>query len=390
MHKRQLFLLTCSLFFFGQVGCFADETAAAEPQQTAPKFFSAFTGKILKDKVRMRTQPNLDGQIIREMSKDDMIIVLGETDEFYIVEAPTDLKAYVFRTFVLDNKIEGNHVNVRSLPDLEAPIIAQLNTGDSIEGMISSQNGKWFEISTPTSARFYICKDYIEKLGDASLMATLAKRKDDCLQLLQSTKRLSSEEMQKPFPEINLDRLTKSYQTLINDYSDFAEQTNQARELLTQLNEDYLNKKIAYLEYKAFEKVGSFDLKKSLLTGVESKPSEHELPGRMSLWMPQEQSLFESWNGKEGEVIASIDDFYDKQKAEAITLHGLLETYKRPVKNRPGDYLLINKSSNLPIAYLYSTKVDLENIVGQEVNIIAVERPNNHFAYPAYFVLAIE
>lgn len=388
MHKRQFCLLTCSLFFLGQIGCFADETVATEPQQTTPKLFSAFTGKILKDKVRMRTQPNLDGQIVRELGKGDMVIVSGEIDDFYIVEAPADLKAYVFRTFVLDNKIEGNHVNVRSLPDIEAPIIAQLNTGDSID--VSSQNGKWFEISAPTSTRFYICKDYLEKLGDASLMATLAKRKDACLQLMQSTTRLSSEEMQKPFPEINLERLTKSYQTIINDYSDFVEQSKHARELLTQLNEDYLNKKIAYLEYKAFEKVGSFDLKKSLVTGVEPTPVDSELPGRMTLWVPQEQSLFESWNGKEGEVLASIDDFYDVQKTEAITLHGLLEAYKRPVKNRPGDYLLINKSSNLPIAYLYSTKVDLENIVGQEVSIIAIERPNNHFAYPAYFVLAVE
>jgi hypothetical protein len=41
----------------------------------------------------------------------------------------------------------------------------------------------------------------------------------------------------------------------------------------------------------------------------------------------------------------------------------------------------------LPIAYLYSTQVDLQGKVGQAVTLQAAPRPNHHFAFPAYFVL---
>ena len=79
-----------------------------------------------------------------------------------------------------------------------------------------------------------------------------------------------------------------------------------------------------------------------------------------------------------------------KSNDQAVSLSGFLEPYKHPIKNRPGDYLLVSKSQNLPIAYLYSTHVDLEPLQGTEVTVRAAPRPNNHFAYPAYFVLSIE
>lgn len=56
---------------------------------------------------------------------------------------------------MLDNTIEGNRVNVRLEPNLEAPIIAQLNAGDKIEGQISALNSKWYEITPLTPHVLY-------------------------------------------------------------------------------------------------------------------------------------------------------------------------------------------------------------------------------------------
>lgn len=47
--------------------------------------FQAFTGKVTKNKVRLRLQPNLDGPILRELKQGDLLIVVGETDDFYAV-----------------------------------------------------------------------------------------------------------------------------------------------------------------------------------------------------------------------------------------------------------------------------------------------------------------
>ncbi|MGZ3733102.1 MAG: SH3 domain-containing protein, partial [Parachlamydiaceae bacterium] len=96
-----------------------------------------FTGKITRNKVRMRLQPSLDALILRELSKDDLLSVVGESNEFYAILPPKDTKAYIFRTYVLDDIVEGSRVNVRLEPAIEAPVIAQLNSGDKVEGIIS-------------------------------------------------------------------------------------------------------------------------------------------------------------------------------------------------------------------------------------------------------------
>ncbi|MCB1112322.1 MAG: hypothetical protein KDK72_06685, partial [Chlamydiia bacterium] len=138
-----------------------ETTKTVTKNEIKPKPFTAFTGKITRNKVRLRLQPNLDGHILRELKKGDMLVVIGEQDDYYAVQPTQDQKAYIFRTFVLDNTVEGNHVNVRLEPDVDAPIVAQLNTGDRVDGKVSPQNSKWLEITPPSSARYYISKEYV-------------------------------------------------------------------------------------------------------------------------------------------------------------------------------------------------------------------------------------
>ncbi|MGK3946699.1 hypothetical protein ABK046_51100, partial [Streptomyces caeruleatus] len=80
---------------------------------------------------------------LRELNKDDLLVIVSEKDDFYGIQVPQDIKAFVYRTFVLDNVVEGNHVNIRLEPTLEAPVIAQLNSGERVDGVISPLNSKW-------------------------------------------------------------------------------------------------------------------------------------------------------------------------------------------------------------------------------------------------------
>lgn len=58
------------------------------------------------------------------------------------------------------------------------------------------------------------------------------------------------------------------------------------------------------------------------------------------------------------------------------------------MKNNPGDYLLKDKENTL--AFVYATKIDLEKWIGKRVSIECLPRPNNHFAFPAYYVISIK
>lgn len=106
----------------------------------------------------------------------------------------------------------------------------------------------------------------------------------------------------------------------------------------------------------------------------------------MHVWNTLEESLYLSWTafhtGKK------IEDFYAEQKANASVLKGKIETYLDTIKDRPGDFLLSHSDGSY--SYLYSTQVNLTEYVGKTVSVLASPRPNNHFAFPAYFVLTVE
>lgn len=389
----------------------AEKPIAPPAPKVAAKPFEAFTGKVTKNKVRLRLQPTLDGPVLRELNRNDLLVVLGETDEFYALKPPANMKAYIFRTYVLDNVVEGSRVNVRLKPELDAPVVAQLNSGDRVEGVIDTANNKWMEIILPETARFFVSKEYIEKVGDAGLKARLDKRHDEVYRLLNTTQAISEAEMQKPFDQINLEGIVANYKKITLDYTDFPDAAEKAKAKLAALQESYATKKIAHLELQTRQATVlqeknrqlSDQLKdhQSKLTALEQQVKQdrslataptqpakpQQMPANMSAWLPVEEAIYATWSENAG---GDINAFYQEQTNEAISLKGIIEPYQRPVKNKPGDFLLVSATTRQPIAFLYSTTVNLQDFAGHEVALVVTPRPNNHYAFPAYFVLSME
>ena len=134
---RTLIMLLCCCATIAVASSDIDMGPQSEEQASS---FEAFTGKVMGDKVRLRLQPHLDAPILREMNTGDLLIVDSESNDFFAAKPLADVKAYIFRTYVLDGLVEGTNVNVRLAPDIEAPVLTQLNTGDTVDGVISSLN----------------------------------------------------------------------------------------------------------------------------------------------------------------------------------------------------------------------------------------------------------
>ncbi|HEY5234609.1 MAG TPA: SH3 domain-containing protein, partial [Rhabdochlamydiaceae bacterium] len=166
------------------------------------KPFSPFTGKVKRTKVRLRANADIESPIVKELHKGELLVVNGKKGDFYAVEPPAGSKAYVFRSFVLDGVVEGNRVNVRFSPSLDAPIIGHLNSGDRIQGVISSLNNKWYEISPPSGTRFYVAKEFVESIGGPELKVQLDKRRNAAEQLLDAATLLTQVEMKKLYPQM--------------------------------------------------------------------------------------------------------------------------------------------------------------------------------------------
>lgn len=347
--------------------------------------FKPFTGKIIGDKVRLRTAPDLDSFIIREFEKDELVVVLGEKNDFYLLKPPADCKAYIFRSFVLDDIVEGNRVNVRLLPDKESPVIGHLSTGAKVEGKISEENGKWLEIDPPENTVFYVSKEYVEYLGGPELKEIKDKRKASVLKLLDSTNLLTQSELRKPYDEIDSQKIEENYKTIINEYTDFPKQVGEAQKALSMFQEKFLQKKIAFLEKKA-NRMNQKASQKPVEMAYKQDEKEIAPPDRMKIWEPIEEALYLSWSAMH--YAKTMDDFYADQRLKAFSISGILEAYPEAVKNKPGDFVL--KENDLPVAYLYSTQVNLQDYIGKRVTLSVSKRPNNNFAFPAFYVHEIE
>jgi hypothetical protein len=376
-----LFFLVCAVPLMGE--------PIDKPSAQKLEAFKPFTGKIVASKVRLRAKPDLDSHIVRQMNKGELVLVVEDVQDFWAIQPPLGTKAYVFRSYVLDNVVEANHVNVRLEPHVDAPILTQLQAGEKVEGAVCAMNQKWLEINPPARARFYISKEFVSHAGGPDYFTSMEKRKSAVEALLHSALFLAETECAKPYEEISLHAPLEQLQTLIRSYTDFPEAVERAKEGLALLKETYLQKKIEYLEARAELTPAE---KESLLSKHREECRELSalrtkataLSDRAQFWNTIEESLYLSWTAFHTEK--SMADFYQEQKANGLLLTGIIERYDQNVKNKPGDYVL--RGIHAPIGYLYSTQVDLEKYQGKKVTLQVSPRSNNHFAFPAYFVLS--
>lgn len=357
----------------------------ARPTTTLTKL-EPFTGKITKNRVRLRLQPHLDGTILKELSKEALVIVNGAEDEFYAVQPAPEAKGYVFRTYILDGEVVGNHINVRLEPDTNAPIVCQLNNGDKISGTVSSTNNRWLEIDLPDSAHFYVAKEFVHRIGDAQTYYTIEKKRAELSTQLAALELSLTEELQKPFREIQLQRITSELNDIISQNKEEVLLVEKAEFLVKKMQETYLEKSIAYKDVEATPAL--LEEATPLAVHEENTPSVPVVVVAKPLLNDFEKELFQRALGTGS--VTNIDQFYAQEQKKATRLCGIIKPNTRPVKNLPGDYLLVNPKTNLPLAYLYSTRVDLSTLVGKEMSLSLSPRPNNNFAYPAYFVLKAE
>lgn len=388
-----LFPATLLIFAFAEMKAIADEPASTQVVHIEP-----FTGKVARKNVRLRVSPSVDAPIVRELHAGELLIVDDRKEGFYRVRPSNDMKAYVFRSFILDGEVEGAHVNVRLSPELDSPVIAQLNTGDHVAGTISSQNNKWLEIAPPQEVRFWVAEEFVEKAGDEHYLALVENRRSQATRLLSLAMARGAEELNNGFEEIQIQPVLTLYQQVIDQYSEFEELAAKAASMSKKLSDDYLKVKIAYLETKAAEadRLAATQQwwaaqNETFASAAAPAPKEEPVllvPGRLTFWKQVEQQYIDRWLATTHE--SDPDLFYRVQKEKGSTLHGIIEPYLRPVRNKPGDYLLLNPDDSKPIAYLYSTEVNLQQSLGKELDLLVVERPNNHFAYPAYYVLDVK
>jgi uncharacterized protein YgiM (DUF1202 family) len=378
--RKYLYICLFSIFF---INAYANQSS-----------FQSFTGKITGNKVRVRTSADLDGKIVKQINKNELILVKKEVNDFYAIKPFSNSKGYVYKNLIIDGKVDANVVNIRFAPDLDSVVLGQLKNGDRVNANICEQNSKWLEIDLPDDVSFYIAKEYVTYAGDEKFFTQIEKKKTEVETLLNSAYLITHQEIKKPFDEMKPDQAIDQFDAIIKGYSDFPEHVKQAKEGLALLQDNYLQKKIAYLENKA--SISEMEKEELLASITKNNPqpkktisrpikSNKNLTEKMKFFEPIEDALYSTWTTFHPDK--SIDDFYVEQEIDSTILTGVIQSYSQPIKNKPGNFIVSNGSKK---AYLYSTKFDLDKFVGKKVKLKVSPRPNNNFAYPAYFVNSIE
>lgn len=354
--------------------------------------FESFTGSVTGDRVRLRLLPSLEGQIVKELHRDDVIKVVGETEDFYIVEAYRYTKGYIFRKYILDGLIEGSNVNVRSLPQIDAPILTQVQTGTPVSGVICQDNSKWLEVTPPSEILLYVAKQFVRNIGPANLYEEQNRTEKDFEIDYRGLQLYIQEELNKEYPKVDFENFQQELQLLLKKYEGSSEKEHLLKKQAAYFENHFLQKKCLYLEDKEAEANTTSDI-----THIELSDSTQQSiqtvtkhpTAAMKTWLAQEETLYRTWQGKHiAQHKATIDDWYQEQVASSKNIEGIIERYQTPTKNKPGDFLILGEAG-VPIAYLYSTRIDLHQFLGQKIKLIVTDRDNHHFAFPAYFVLAV-
>lgn len=405
MRNRLMSMLVFTCIMGGALVYASEQSSSEEIAPTGA--FMPFTGEIKGHRVRLRVAPHTDSAVIKELSKGDLVAVIGEKKDFYVIAAMDGMKGYVFRTFILDNTIEGEQVNVRSEPSTSAPILSRLSRGTQVSLTKNQPTGKWSEIELPSQCVLYIAKNFITNKGPVELYKKQEQQKKLAVNLLEQAQTFAKIELQKDLNDIDLEAIYKKINLLQDDeFKNVPNLSQHIQKILEEVQDAYLTKSMEHAQNVTASKPNTVSNAAEQATSVTSEPnkktgsllSRHirkqiavktspSLKGRETL----EYSLFKIWVSmrSHGQTeTLTIEDFYkDEQKKQQI-LTGELEPYAHVVKNNPGDFLL--KNGETTVAFLYSTKIDLNLWVGKKISITCLPRPNNFFAFPAYYVTHIK
>ena len=366
----------------------AEPGVPSEPQVQRPaktkKAFDSFTGKVTCSRLRVRLQPNLEGTILEELVQGDLVVVTEQVDDFYAVMPDPSRKGYIYRAYVLDNVVEANNVNVRLGPDTHTPIFCQMNQGDRVCGAACPDNNKWLVVDLPETTRFYVAKDYILNIGDPGLYKRTQTRKQQVAARLDAIDKTIQEELAKPFDEIQLVASVNDLKTIAVQEEDLPELASRAQSLLKSTQEQYLQLSLGRTPVAVSAEAPEAAPSKL----IAMVPLEVPIKMVSAALQLQEEGLIEQ--ALQAGRAASKEAFYSEALKVSQEIAGQVVPYDRPVRNRPGDFMLVDSKTKVPVAYLYSCTVDLRPFAGQVVRLSVDPRPNHHFALPAYAVLDVQ
>lgn len=116
--------------------------------------------------LNVRSEPSPTAKKLGSLKDGDEVVILGEENDFYQLQYPKQLDAWIASWLLLDNGtkntdiVSRSDVNVRSGSNMSFPVIATLSKGTEVH--VHEVNAdKWAKISPPNEAVAWVAKKFV-------------------------------------------------------------------------------------------------------------------------------------------------------------------------------------------------------------------------------------
>lgn len=116
--------------------------------------------KVIGQRVNLRAKPDLNSEVVGQVSNGDTLLVKSQQDAWVEVRPPESVDLWVSRDLVTDNKIAVSKANIRAGPGINYGIVGRLERGQSVE--VRGSFGEWVRIAPFDEASLWVSAEFLE------------------------------------------------------------------------------------------------------------------------------------------------------------------------------------------------------------------------------------
>lgn len=116
--------------------------------------------KVTGDSVNVRVRPDINSEIVTQLSLGEGVVVLEKKDEWVKIKAPSHSKCWVYSECISGAEIKTDSANLRCGPGIAFPVLTKLKKGTPIN--IIEVFGEWVRIEPPVEFGVWVNSKYLK------------------------------------------------------------------------------------------------------------------------------------------------------------------------------------------------------------------------------------
>lgn len=116
--------------------------------------------KVIGDRVNVRVRPEVNSEVVTQLSSGEDVVILESNDEWVKIKAPDHSKCWVNNECIDGTTVKKDLTNLRCGPGMAFPVLVRLENGTKVN--IIEVFGEWTRIKPPVEFGVWVNSKYVE------------------------------------------------------------------------------------------------------------------------------------------------------------------------------------------------------------------------------------